>query len=294
MDSKQKQTKECFDYKWARRDTYEGRTMKNKTFKWLLSRYFESSEKLEEFLNIHKGKSIMDAGCGSGFTASVLFGKHLNQMKYLGVDISDAIKVARNRFSELGIRGEFLKASVTSLKISRKFDIIFCEGVLHHTTNPFKSLKNLVKHLNKNGIIMFYVYKKKAPIREFTDDYIRKKLAKLTNEETWQRLLSLTKLGKSLGDLNKKVTIKEDVELLGIQKGTYDVQRLFYWFFVKMYYDKNFSIDEMNHINFDWFRPLNCYRFTPLEIETWLKKLKLKKQRFVVEEAGITVVAKKI
>jgi arsenite methyltransferase len=49
----------------------------------------------------------------------------------------------------------------------------------------------------------------------------------------------------------------------------------------------------MNHTNFDWYRPLNCHRFTPEEIKQWLKKLKLCPVRFVVQDAGITVIAKK-
>jgi hypothetical protein len=60
-----------------------------------------------------------------------------------------------------------------------------------------------------------------------------------------------------------------------------------------MYYDEKFSLDEMNHVNFDWYRPVNCYRFEPEEIEKWIDELSLEKMRFVAEEAGITVVAKK-
>ena len=105
--------------------------------------------------------------------------------------------------------------------------------------------------------------------------------------------MPLTKLGKVLGNLNIKIKINEDIELLEIPKGKYNLQRFFYWFFIKMFYDKNLSLEEMNHINFDWYRPLNCYRFLSREIEKWLQKLKLKKKRFLVEYSGITVVTKK-
>jgi len=293
MDKKQRQTRDCFDYKWAKRDTYESAALKKKSFRWLVDRYFGSVKELNDFLKRNKGKDILDAGCGSCFSASILFGPALSQMKYLGVDISDSIKVGHQRLAEKGIEAEFLKSSLDCLKLDRRFDVVFCEGVLHHTSDPFLTLKNLVKHLKKNGQVMFYVYKKKAPVREFTDDLIRAQLAKVNNKEAWEKLIPLTKLGQTLGALNKKITLKEDIDLLGIPRGTYDLQRLFYWYFLKMYYDRNFSVAEMNHINFDWFRPLNCYRFTPDEVESWLKKLKLKKQRFVVEDAGITVVARK-
>lgn len=293
-DEKQQQTSDCFSYKWAKRETYENDSVKQKAYQWLVERYFGSDEERNKFLAQNKGNRILDAGCGSGFSALVLFSKDLNDMKYLGVDLSDSINVARERFLELGIRGDFSRESITTMKLNERFDIIFCEGVLHHTSNPFESLKNLVSHLNVDGIIMFYVYRKKAPIREFVDDFIRERLKHMSDDEAWIKLMPLTKLGKIIGDLNVEIEIKEDIELLEISEGKYDLQRFLYWFFIKMYYDKTFSLERMNHVNFDWYRPLNCYRFQPEEIEKWLQELKLMKMRFVVEEAGITIVAKKV
>ena len=49
----------------------------------------------------------------------------------------------------------------------------------------------------------------------------------------------------------------------------------------------------MNHINFDWYRPANCHRFSQEEISKWLVKTGMQEIRFVVEMAGITVVARK-
>jgi arsenite methyltransferase len=293
LDEKARQTSESFAYKWGKRETYESDVVRKKAYRWLVDRYFGTERQRNIFLRKHKGKSILDAGCGSGFSAAILFGKKLNQMKYLGVDISGSIHTAQKRFQELGLCGKFLQESITSMELDRAFDIIFCEGVLHHTSNPLQSLRNLVSHLNKNGLIMFYVYKRKAPVREWVDDFIRGKLKDLSNEDAWTKLISLTKLGKIIGGLNVTITIDEDIELLEIPRGKYNLQRFLYWFFIKTYYDRKLSLEEMNHVNFDWYRPLNCYRFRPEEIEAWLHKLRLEKVRFVVEESGITVMAKK-
>jgi len=293
MDYPSSNNENCFSYKWDRQETYDSEAMRKKTYQWLVERYFGTEKKRSGFLKQNRGKKILDAGCGSGFSSSLLFGKALNQMKYLGVDNSDSVLTARERFNGLGLIGNFIKKSITTMRLSNKFDIIFCEGVLHHTSDPFRSFKNLVSHLKSYGQIMFYVYRKKAPIREYSDDFIRGKLKGLSNEESWNKLISLTKLGKTLGDLNIEVPINDNIELLGIPKGKYNLQRLLYWFFIKMFYDKNLSIDEMNHINFDWYKPLKCHRFEIEEVESWIHRLKLKKIRFVTEESGITVVAQK-
>ena len=49
----------------------------------------------------------------------------------------------------------------------------------------------------------------------------------------------------------------------------------------------------MNHINFDWFRPLNCHRHTPEEVKGFCDRAGLEIEHFNVQEAGITIVARK-
>ncbi|MCP5048899.1 MAG: class I SAM-dependent methyltransferase, partial [bacterium] len=195
---------------------------------------------------------------------------------------------------ELGLDGQFIQDDIATMKLGKEFDIIYSDGVLHHTSQPFETFKNLVSHLAEDGVIMFYVYREKAPVREFTDDLIRERIKHLTNEAAWEQLIPLTKLGKTLGDLNISIDIDEDIDLLDIPKGKHNLQRLFYYYFFKAYYDENFSLEEMNHINFDWYRPLNCFRFAPAEIKEWLRECRLKELWFNVEEAGITVIARRI
>ncbi len=48
----------------------------------------------------------------------------------------------------------------------------------------------------------------------------------------------------------------------------------------------------MNHVNFDWFRPLNCHRQTPDEVRQWCQEAGLEIERMDLQEAGITVVAR--
>ena len=295
MDKNQEQTQNTFGFKWKdKKNTYESEAVQQKVYDWLVQRYFGSEQSMKNKLTDFYGKSILDAGCGNGHSISVLFGSELNNMNYTGIDISDdAIEIAKKRFSSLNLKGKFITDDIQTFKLKEKFDYIFSEGVIHHTSKPDATFKNLISHLKKDGKIMFYVYKKKAPIREFTDDYIREQIKNLSNEEAWNKLVPISNLGKILGDLNIEIDIQEEIELLDIPKGKFNLQRFFYWFFMKAYYDPNYSIDEMNHINFDWYRPLNCYRYEPNEIEKWLKENKLTKERFIVEEAGITVIARK-
>lgn len=209
----------------------------------------------------------------------------------MGVDVSLAVAVAKQRFEDFGLPGEFLRMDLTQLPFPESaVDIFFSEGVLHHTDSVENAIAQMARILKPGGEFLFYVYKKKAPVREFTDDYIRREIADLSNEEAWEAMKSLTKLGKPLGDLNVTVDV-EEVPLLNIPKGKMLVQRLFYWYFCKIFYREDMTIDEMNHINFDWYRSLNCHRHTPEEIKEFCETAGLEVETMKVENASMTVKA---
>ena len=294
FSDRQEQTKQAFSYEWARRDCYESDAVKRVMKKWLFERYCNGDPKRLEGWLAGGRKIILDVGCGSGFSTLLFFGEILKDHDYLGVDISDAVDVAKVRFREEQIPGEFLKASLMDLPVPEgSLDMVFSEGVLHHTDSTEEATKYLSTKLKKSGLFLFYVYAKKAVIREFTDDHIRSYLQKMTDEEAWEALKPLTKLGKALGELDIELEVPEDIPCLGIRKGMINLQRFFYWNICKVYYRPEFSLEEMNHFSFDWFRPLNCHRHTPEEVKAYCKSSGLDIEHMNVQEPGITVVARK-
>ncbi len=288
----QEQTRKAFSFKWSLQDTYESEAFQEASRQWLLERYCRGDAGEADRWLAGGRKIILDAGCGVGYSALLLFGERLKDHDYLGVDISDAVDIARERFAQKGCGGDFLQMDILDLPIDDgSVDMIFSEGVLHHTDSTEKSLKFLARKLKKGGRFLFYVYAKKSVIREFTDDYIREYLRPLSDEEAWKELEPLTRLGVELGKLQVQVEVPEDIPCLGIKKGTMDLQRFFYWNICKMYYRPEFRFEEMNHINFDWFRPLCCHRQTPEEIRAWCGDAGLDIEHMNIQEAGITVVA---
>lgn len=294
LSDKQRQTQQAFSFKWAKRENYESENVQSNARRWILERYCENDAgKLGEWLD-GGGKIILDAGCGSGYSALLFFADHLKENDYLGVDISDAVEVARIRFEEHGYQGDFLQADIMDLPIAdRSADMIVAEGVLHHTDNTQKEIRHLAKKLKKGGMFLFYVYAKKAVIREFTDDYIREQLKDMSDEEAWEALNPLTRLGIALGQLNAEINVPEDIPSLGIKSGKVNLQHFFYWNMCKLYYRPEFSFEEMHMGNFDWYRPLNCHRHTPEEVRDYCDQAGLSVEHMNVQQSGITVVARK-
>jgi len=288
------QTAECFGYKWSKRDTYESESMKNLSKNWLIERYCGGDiDKLAGWLEGER-RIILDAGCGSGYSAILFLGDHLKNHDYLGVDISSAVNVAQCRFEEKGYPGDFMQMNLMDLPVpDGSLDLIFSEGVLHHTDSVAESIKYLAEKLKDGGRFLFYVYGKKSIVREFTDDFIRKRIQDLDDEQAWEALIPLTKLGNVLGNTKIEIEIPENIPLLDIEKGKIDLQRFFYWHICKLFYSSDLTLEEMNHINFDWFRPLNCHRHTPEEIKDFCANAELTIEHMDVQKSGITVVALK-
>ena len=289
----QAQTADTFGFKWSRRETFDSEAMRARMREWLVERYGEV-EGAGWWSEFGTTPIVLDAGCGAGFSALELFGSRLHHVRYVGMDISTAVEVAAQRFAERGRPGAFLQADLSEPPFAEQsLDVVFSEGVLHHTDSTEVALKRLASLLRPGGRFLFYVYRRKGPIREFTDDYLRERLQELAPEEAWQRLLPLTKLGKALGDLHVEVEVPEDVDLLGIPAGRVDIQRLFYWHVLKAYHRDEYDLEELNHINYDWYAPRNAHRQSPEEVRRWSAEAGLEIERENVQEAGITVIARK-
>lgn len=290
----QEQTQNTFSFKWAKAETYESQQVRDEWRRWLLDKYFDGDVTGPGSLLGDSRLRILDAGCGAGISALLLFGDELAKHDYIGVDISSSVIQADRNFKEQGIPGTFFQANLQDLPLDLgDFDLIFSEGVLHHTDSVQASLTHLASRLNPGGRIAFYVYAKKAPIREFTDDMVRDFISDMTDEEAWNAIKPLTSFGKALGDLGITVEIPEDIPVLGIERGQYDLQRLFFYKICKAYYRPEYSLDEMNHINFDWFRPKNCHRHTQEEVRAMCSAADLKVIRMHEEPSGITVIAER-
>jgi arsenite methyltransferase len=291
--AEQAQTADAFGFKWHQLHSFESAPALARTREWLLERYGDvaAAEWWDEYGD---NPVLLDAGCGAAVSSLALFGERLQRVRFVAADISNAVDVAARRCAEHRVRAAFLQDDLTALPFQPgSIDVVFSEGVLHHTDSTQNAVHRISRLLAPGGRFLFYVYRKKGPIREFTDDYIRAQLLEKRPNDAWKAVEPLTKLGVALGELGVEVEVPEDVELLEIPAGRYDIQRLFYWHVAKAFHHPDLSFDELNHINYDWYAPTNAHRQTPEQVRAWCADAGLEIERERVEDAGITVVARR-
>jgi len=285
-------TEDAFSAKWRRHHkNHQAKDWITFQQNWFLERYgWKSIKQFNEFL---KNKNyILDAGTGVGNSAKMLSSNSNSQV--FALDASESIDFALKKYGSVK-NIHFLQADLRKLPFKIKFfDYVYSDQVLHHTKNTSTSFKYLTKFLNKTGYISIYVYNKKAPIREYVDDYIRKITVNMSVKDCMEFSKDMAILGKSLSNLKKKITIPRDIPILGVKSGTYDVQRFIYWHFLKCFWDPSNNFERSIGVNFDWYSPKYAYRHTPAEVKKWYKESKVKITHFKEIESGISVTGRKL
>ena len=70
----------------------------------------------------------------------------------------------------------FVKADIFDDVLNEKvFDFVWCNGVLHHTKDPYDAFKIVLKSLKKDGIIVLGLYNRIGRIRTLIRKYLYKK-----------------------------------------------------------------------------------------------------------------------
>ncbi len=103
----------------------------------------------EDFLD----KEVLDCGCGGGQHTDFIapYAKSVT-----AVDLN-TINIAKER-NQHHNNVIFAEADVATMALGKKFDIVMCIGVAHHTDNPEKTVNNLKRHLKKGGLLLLWVY----------------------------------------------------------------------------------------------------------------------------------------
>lgn len=109
--------------------------------------------RIEDF----KGMDVLECGCGGGQHTSFVapYAGHIT-----AVDLNTAdIAAERNKeFKNV----EFIEADIGSMDLGKKFDIVFSIGVVHHTDNPDKTVRNLKDHVKPGGKLVLWVYSREG------------------------------------------------------------------------------------------------------------------------------------
>ena len=114
---------------------------------------------LEPFL---PGSRLIDVGCGTGHRVMPM-AQHFGVREYVGFDHSTtSLDVARALAAELQFtKATFAEGDLFTLPYpDESFDVVISQGVLHHTSDPLRGFRELVRICKPNGFVAIYLYNK--------------------------------------------------------------------------------------------------------------------------------------
>lgn len=120
-------------------------------------------------------KNVLEVGCGTG-QLSNYFAIGTNNEIVAFDPTMESLKLAQNFANQNSINNiKFVNADIFDDVLSENyFDFIWCNGVLHHTKNPYKAFQITSKSLKNNGYVLIGLYNKIGRIRTLIRKYLGK------------------------------------------------------------------------------------------------------------------------
>ena len=131
------------------------------------------TSKFKDFIGYKK--DVLEVGCGTGQLA-IYFALGTNN-RVVGLDPTiESLELAADFSKKHNIGNiDFVNADIfDDVLTDRFFDFIWCNGVLHHTKDPYEAFRVLIKSLKNEGYVLIGLYNKIGRIRTIFRRYMFK------------------------------------------------------------------------------------------------------------------------
>ena len=131
------------------------------------------AKQFKKFIGFNK--KVLEVGCGTGQLSNYFAIGTNNEI--VAIDpTKESLNLAKKFANKNNIKNlKFVNSDIFDDVLSNDyFDFIWCNGVLHHTKNPYKAFQITCNCLKKNGYILVGLYNKIGRLRTLIRKYLSK------------------------------------------------------------------------------------------------------------------------
>ena len=211
-------------------------------------------------------KTVLDAGCGMGRFLGIS-SKYCREI--IGMDLGESIDVAfANTRGNKNVYA--VQADIYKPPFRKKFDFVYCVGVLHHLPDPKTGFSSLVKLVRPGGHIAIWVYGRENNLLLKLMDPVRRHV--FTRMPAWALDLLAFAIMLFLFPVIKLV-YRPANETAGLRNfARFLPQNSFF------YYLSGFNFEVNHSILFDQFVAPIAFYVSREEVESWLDSQPLKEK----------------
>ncbi len=212
-----------------------------------------------------KGRKVLDAGCGMGRYTRVARGLGA---EVVALDLSHALVRLRDLGDVDGmqlVQGNLLRPPLKNAT----FDIIYSQGVIHHTPDARAAFLRLAERVKPGGLLSVWVYGAPGRYAEFRENPLRegrrglKAVMPLAYAVVWTR----EKISDGVRTVTTKLPLRAVYALCGPLAALGAVPALKYLSFSV---HGDFQVRRIE--NFDWLSPPYQSHHTRSEVEGWCRE----------------------
>jgi 2-polyprenyl-3-methyl-5-hydroxy-6-metoxy-1,4-benzoquinol methylase/DNA-binding XRE family transcriptional regulator len=134
---------------WAHKFDYLMRTRKTQWNKDYMKFLIDQVWKLDSPVK------VLDCGCGYGELGLLMMPLLPEGSTYTGVDFTEELIIqGKELFLRTGVQGTFVTADFFQFPLTYKFDVVICQSVLRHVSQPEHFLTKMIGHGSKDALII--------------------------------------------------------------------------------------------------------------------------------------------
>jgi 2-polyprenyl-3-methyl-5-hydroxy-6-metoxy-1,4-benzoquinol methylase len=125
-----------------------------------------------QFINKHlsQKQSIVDIGCGSGLVTNVL-AMHHRDCSFTALDFSNSLAIGKTYANNNSLKNtKWIQADFIAHNFQMQFDVVICQGVLHHMPDYKIALEKLKTLVKPGGVLLLGVYN---PLGKFLKKFFK-------------------------------------------------------------------------------------------------------------------------